>query len=166
MPSVHSWPSLERLVKDEFRAQWRHLYTTWEKPLPERVASGHCVEALEISKILPNGELQLHCAINRSRFREGDLLCSSQGDPRVQPATLVTLELDEETDLVVFPSDERVPVEEIARLRDGWTLDVGMLDLSAFYLEAINQLGETTVGRERILPFLMGKMTPKIDQAD
>ncbi|MCP4426841.1 MAG: AAA family ATPase, partial [Chloroflexi bacterium] len=47
--------------------------------------------------------------------------------------------------------------------KTGWTLDVGFLDLSGYILSALAEAGDTEIGRERILPLLMGEAEPLID---
>ena len=42
-------------------------------------------------------------------------------------------------------------------------LDQGHLDLSSFYLDALDETGDTRVGREQIPPLLMGHARPQMD---
>jgi DNA replication ATP-dependent helicase Dna2 len=42
-------------------------------------------------------------------------------------------------------------------------LDLSFLDLESFYRRAVEELGQTVRGRERILPLLFGELAPQVD---
>ncbi|MFV2044050.1 MAG: AAA domain-containing protein [Anaerolineales bacterium] len=155
----------EKLVIDEREASRRRIYGIWSKPIPDRVASGHAIEGLEISKAAADNRIHLTCGRNQSRFREGDILCLNKGDPFSQPRLMVTLDEDHGTKLVVSPYDRDLPWGDIHREQENWTLDEGYMDLSQYFLDALHEVGETSIGRERLLPFLMGYIHAVIDTA-
>jgi DNA replication ATP-dependent helicase Dna2 len=156
---------LRKLVRDEAQAEQTRLDRIWSKPIPERVAQGFAIEGLEVSGSSSEGDIVLRCAQNRSRFREGDILCFNRGDPRKQPNVLVTLDEDREHELIVSPQDAGIPWTDVLEEKQGWLLDQGYLDLSQFVLHALNEIGDTTIGREHILPLLMGLQKPTLDSA-
>jgi len=156
---------LKRLVLDEAHAGRVRIERIWSKPIPERVSGAYCIEGIEILETLHEGDLRLGCTVNRSRFREGDILCLNRGDPHRQPAINVTLLEDHETELVVSPQELDIPWTTILEQKQGWLLDIGFLDLSGFILNALDEVGDTVIGREHILPLLMGDERPRLETA-
>jgi DNA replication ATP-dependent helicase Dna2 len=154
---------LSRLVLDEAAAARSQAQSHWLKPLAERVAAGRAIDQVQIVAVGFDGMLTLTCLKNQSRFREGDVLCLNRGNPFEEPVFLVTLEVDEETELVV--SSEDPALHTLPELIDhtGWVLDEGYLDFSNLTLDALAQAADTTIGRERVLPLLMGQSKPSID---
>jgi DNA replication ATP-dependent helicase Dna2 len=140
----------EKLVLDEREASNNRIFSIWMKPIPERVLGGHAIEGIQITGNAPDGGIQLSCALNQSRFREGDILCLNRGNPFSQPKLMVTLDEDRGTELVVSPYDRDVPFAEIQKDASGWMLDEGLLDLWHYYLDALSRVGDTAVGGERI----------------
>ena len=129
------------------------------------VADGLAIEGVRIVQVAPSGTIELVCDRNASRFREGDVLLLNRGNPFEQPGILVTLELDDETSLLVSSDDPDVNWGTVLEQRTGWVLDQGLLDFSQFVLDALDQSGDTAIGRERVLPLLMGQTRPTMDVA-
>lgn len=155
--------SLRKTVVDEATTQRQQVLQVWKKPLPVRVAEGRAIEGVQILDIREgDGVLELVCPQNDSLFREGDILCLNQGNPLVYPFFMVNLEEDDEQRLLVS-FGPGINIGELKRQRTGWVLDVGYLDLSAYILEALAEAGDSLVGRERILPLLMGKAIPQMN---
>jgi len=155
----------EKLVMDEREASRNRVLAIWSKPIPERVASGHAIEGLEITQTDPDGGIHLKCSRNQSRFREGDILCLNQGDPFSQPKLMVTLDEDRGAELVVSPYDQDHPWGELQKNQSSWMLDEGFIDLYHYFLDALREVGVSSIGRERILPFLLGHNHPALDPA-
>ncbi len=154
---------LRELIVDERETNKHTIHRTWSMPIPERVSKGYAIEGIEIGEMGRDGSVRLRCVRNQSRFREGEVLCLNRGDPFSPPCIAVTLEEDKGTDLLVSTDDMGIPWGQLMEDRTGWILDQGIVDLSAFYLEAIQTVGETAIGRGRILPLLMGDVQPAID---
>ena len=155
---------LRDLVLRETAAQRRQIHAQWQKPLAARVADGYAIENVRLAAIHKNGQVELACSRNRSRFRPGDILCLSRNDPFAPDSLMVHLDEDDETRLRIA-SEQPIPWETFLNPRDGWTLDVGLVDLSSYVLGALAEVGDTLVGRARILPLLMGRRAPQIDPA-
>ncbi|MFL5807621.1 MAG: hypothetical protein ACJ8CR_38575 [Roseiflexaceae bacterium] len=151
---------MRRLVLDETASVRQQIFQVWSKPVPARVADGLAVEGVRIIRVEPNGTIALTCDCNSSRFCEGDVLLLSRGDPFAAPRLLVTLEVDDETHLLVSSEDPDVNWGSVLHQRTGWVLDQGLLDFSQFVLDALDQAGDTVVGRERVLPLLLGQARP------
>lgn len=153
---------LRRFVLDERDARRQQIEAQWARPLPDRIAAGHAIEGVRFAGVTPGGLLEFECARNGSRFREGDALCLHRGSPFFQPAFNLTLELDDETRLLAFPDGGPIDFQLLAQQPDGWIMDEGYLDLSGFVLDALDQAAETLIGRECVLPALLGLTQPVV----
>ncbi|MFO7169709.1 MAG: AAA domain-containing protein, partial [Chloroflexota bacterium] len=156
---------LRRMVLDEAESARRQIYQVWAKPVAARVAEGFAIEGVRVVRVEPNGVIELACDRNASRFREGDVLLLNRGNPFEEPRLLCTLEVDDETGLLVSSEDPDVNWGRVLHQRSGWVLDQGLLDFSQYVLDALNQAADTAVGRERVLPLLMGQAEPTVDFA-
>lgn len=153
---------LRDLVLTETAGQRQQIHAQWQKPLPTRVADGYAIENVSFKEIRKDGLIELACSRNISRFRPGDILCLSQNNPFAHDAIMVNLVEDEETDLLISCED-LIEWDKKFEQKEGWTLDVGFIDLSAYIIGALAEAGDTLVGRDRILPLLMGNRQPTID---
>lgn len=154
---------LRRLVLDEALTTKQNLLEVWSQPLANRVRQGRAIEGLRITKVRPDGRIVLGCERNASRFREGDILKLNRGNPFFQPAFQVMLEVDDGQELVVQSREWALNWGEVLGEKTGWVLDEDNLDLSPYFLDALNCAADSTVGRERILPLLMGRIRPRVD---
>ncbi|MCX6071833.1 MAG: AAA domain-containing protein [Chloroflexi bacterium] len=155
---------VERLrgaVIHEAAAERQRITAVWNKSQAERVADGQAIEGLRVVGLNPLGGIRLSCSRNQSRFREGDILCLNRGSPLFQPSWNVTLEQDDETELLVLPIEEVSDLGVLESMPEGWFLDEGYQDLSAFYLDALAEAGDSLVGIQRILPLLMNQVRPR-----
>lgn len=153
---------LRDLVLTETAAQRQQIHAQWHKPLAVRVADGYAIENVRLIAVRKSGQVELACGRNHSRFRPGDILCLSRNDPFAPDALMVNLDEDEETRLLVS-SDQPVPWKQLFAGPSDWALDIGFMDLSGYVIGALAEAGDTLVGRERILPLLMGLSQPRID---
>jgi DNA replication ATP-dependent helicase Dna2 len=154
---------LARLVRADAIEARRQVSDIWARPLVEREAAGRAIADVRIVEVRPDGMLTLACPRNESRFREGDVLLLSRGDPFFEPRFLVTLELDEETELLVSTESPGVTVFDFIAQPDGWALDEGFLDFSDQVLAALDEAADTAAGRERVLPLLTGRSRSQVD---
>ena len=159
--------TLRNLVLDEKEAADAHLREIWRRPLNERVEKGWC---LPLSHIQPGPlpyQLVLHFKENLSRFREGDLVCLNPGDPFEQPCWHELL-IEEENSSSLLVSHKQAPdiLAFCQNHQQLWTLDTDTMDLTAYYLNAIDDLGKTCIGRERVLPLLLGQADNAMDADD
>ncbi|MCC7359619.1 MAG: AAA family ATPase [Anaerolineales bacterium] len=161
-PRVSFLAGMRRLVLGEAKATRERIQQGWSRPVPRRVADGLAIEGLRVVQVRLDGDLELVCFQNHSRFREGDTLCLNRGNPFEPPRAMVTLESDEETRLLVSLADINIGWGELLTTPDGWVVDEGYLDLSHYFLDALDEVADSVVGRERVLPLLMGRAAPKI----
>lgn len=159
---AHFLNSLKDLVLTETAVQCKQVHAHWEKPLAVRVADGYAIQNVSLKEIRDDELVALNCSRNLSRFRPGDILCLSRNDPFAHDSIMVNLIEDEETELLISCEDF-VDWETLFIQKTGWTLDVGLLDLSAYILSALAEAGDSEIGRERILPLLMGEANPTIN---
>lgn len=159
----HFLEGLRAFILEETDTQRQQIERVWNKPLAARVAEGHAIEGVLIRDLdFPNSQITLQAGRNNSRFREGDLVLLNRGDPFAQPRFTATLEHDDGTILTVS-AERDTNWGLLEAQRSGWVIDEGYLDLSALMLAAIDEVGDTLNGRERILPLLQGYYQPQID---
>jgi DNA replication ATP-dependent helicase Dna2 len=156
---------LRRLVLDEADSARQQIFQLWGKSVAARVAEGFAIEGVRVVQVDPNGTIELACDRNTSRFREGDVVLLNRGNPFEAPRLLCTLEVDDETRLLVSSEDPDANWGRVLHQRSGWVLDQGLLDFSQYVLDALDQVADTAVGRERVLPLLMGQAKPAMDYA-
>lgn len=153
---------LRKFVQMEADTQYRALEKQWSHSLQERVAKGWAIEGLRIEQ-MKNGMFRLSCGTNDSRFREGDLVLLHRDNPHDSDALHCELQYDGETDLEVSLIQGN---EYFLTLQpDNWVMDQDWFDASPFYLDALNAVADSQLGRSRILPLLQGSLTPNIDYA-
>lgn len=153
---------LKDLVLTETAVQRQQVHAHWEKPLATRVADGYAIDGVALQEIRDDELVALTCSRNISRFRPGDILCLSRNDPFAHDSVMVNLVEDEETELLIS-CDGLVDWDSVFAQKTGWTLDIGLLDLSNYILGALAEAGDSDIGRERILPLLMAEIEPGID---
>jgi DNA replication ATP-dependent helicase Dna2 len=155
--------SLRHFVESEANTQYKQLERQWSAPLAERVAKGWAIEGVRIDDF-KNNLLQLSCATNESRFREGDLVVLHRGNPRDDETALhCDLQYDGETGLEA--SLVRGNEYFLDYYRDNWIIDQDMFDSRRFYLDALDQAADSQLGRSRVLPLLLGSLKPQVDPA-
>jgi DNA replication ATP-dependent helicase Dna2 len=154
---------LTKLVLADAAAAQQQAQQVWARPVGERVAAGRAIADVRVAAARPDGMLTLTCPRNESRFREGDVLCLSRESPFFEPTYLVTLEVDEETELLVSTEHPGIISLDLATQFDGWVLDEGYLDFSDVAVSALAQAADTAAGRQRVLPLLTGASRPTLD---
>lgn len=152
---------LHHFIHLENETQKSTLQRQWATPLSERIYRGKALEGLKVESVDRDGIVRLSCQTNESRFREGDILVLHRGDPQGIDAVQILLEYDDETTLEV--SLQRGNPYYLQNTPEGWLADEGMLDLSQFYKDALDEVADTVRGREIILPMLSGERTPLLD---
>jgi DNA replication ATP-dependent helicase Dna2 len=146
--------ALECQVRAEARHGWENARKRWQKPLPERVLANRAIGWLRIATVeTVHNRLVVHfhpSAEDMALFHEGDRVRMSLNDPD-GPDFIAAMFLG----LTEKGLSVTAPLEADVRTRDGWSLDEEMIDLSDFYLRALDDLATTGHGREVVLPALL-----------
>lgn len=154
---------MRELVESEADAQREQLERQWSEPLTSRVATGRAIEGLRYEGFTDRGgHLIFACQTNDSRFREGDCLFLHRGSsPLLADYEIGTLELDDEHHLEI--SLQKGNLEHFTDEPTNWIADEGFVDMSGYYLDALTEASSRQVGRNRILPLILGDLVPGVD---
>ena len=130
------------------------------KPLKKRLETFRTIGPLTIEKVVGR-QIYLKSSIpEESFFSPQQPVRLSRNNPLQEPfirGTFFGL-IDEFLVVDSFQADE-VGTDSSTI----WTIDEDFVDLTHFYLETIEELGETTIGREKILPTLFGNPDTSCD---
>ena len=155
---------LGRFVMEEHAIQREGMRAQWALPRDQRVEEGRCIDKLRLVATPAPKRWVLECpGGNDSRFREGDFVRLSRGDPQfpLMEAGLVLVG-DHRIELLEW---KRLDADPLPLGTDGLCIDESYVDLEGRYLAAIDDLGKTNLGRELILPLIQGTLHPTIDAA-
>ncbi|MBX2859308.1 MAG: AAA family ATPase [Cellvibrionaceae bacterium] len=147
---------LREFVEQEHLANQAKLFSVWEKPLAAKLQSG---ETQLISQL--RSETKNHLILNvekgDSRFREGDMICLHQGNPKqTTQVRQAVIEAENNGEWLV-----RTFNHDLSNLDwdDGDIYaDPDSMDLKPFYQKALNDLASTKVGQSIVLPLLAGNL--------
>lgn len=151
---------LTDFVRAEHSAQRDALSRILSKPTADRIEEGRCITNLRVESHGQQSLLCFSCPANDSRFREGDLVRLSHGDP-MAPLSEATITRAEDYWVEVLLWKKSPELFQIGT--DGLQIDESILDLEAQYLTALDDLGKSDRGRNRILPLLLGARPPRLD---
>ena len=153
--------TLSAEVLTERDLQSRKMQKQWGKTLPDRIASGRALGHLRIAALDPAKNL-IHFVPPREDFaifQSEQSLRLSLDDPEGKFLAVSFVGLTTQG-LTVFCSQiTDLPPEATT----GWALDEDLIDLSNFYLRAIEALGQEAHGRENVFPVLFGERENIID---
>lgn len=153
---------LRAFVHAEHEAGRAHLKRLWAKPVDERVEEGRCVVGAWIKESKGGRELVLGVDGNDSRFREGDFVRLSLGDPNTPLSDAMVIDAEDNAIEIRLTGRSASKLNLPPGFR-GLQLDESRIDLENLYLGAIEELARTHAGRDRILPLLNGTLLPKLD---
>ncbi|YCM44172.1 AAA domain-containing protein [Verrucomicrobiaceae bacterium 227] len=153
--------SLRDEVLQERDLQTSKMRRLWKKALPDRVRTGRALARLVISSIDPAKRL-IHFhppAEDFAIFQEEQSVRLSQDDPigQFHQATFIGLTTH---GLTVACSHHQEPA---FIKKAGWCMDEDLIDLSSFYLKAIDDLANESHGREKVYPVLFEEQETTID---
>jgi DNA replication ATP-dependent helicase Dna2 len=148
---------LTSLVTEESKAAYGKLNEIWSRPQKEKIISGW---TQEFSELIPAEDradgIWAYLGEGESRFREGDLLCLHDGDPFSPLGRQLSFELEEEDRWLLACRDRKALFD---RYEGGPCFaDPDSMDLTDWYLAAIEEIGKTDAGRNIVLPLLSGEL--------
>lgn len=153
---------LDRRMRREIRLQRMACEEIWHTPLAKRVEQGHSLGPLSVVSVSKDRVL-LHPA-NRSAelaecsLREGDFVCLSRDTPLAPIGHFVHAGEDDAGIHLLRWNGDAPPA-----VGDDWVIDPDFFDMTARFAEAIESLAATDLGRERVLPLLMGELDSALD---
>ncbi len=151
---------LEREVRREDSRVRSDREAFLQKPLHERIASGWTLSPVRLSRIQNSKRLRIEADLRFSRYREGDLLrihTGFMGDADGLDVTIV----HEGSDALQIRAD-RNP-DKLFEASAPLIADPAYLDLTAFYLKALEECATSDTGRNRILPMLLGDLRLRVE---
>jgi DNA replication ATP-dependent helicase Dna2 len=151
---------LESRIREEARHGWEGARRRWSRPLEERKAACRAIGMLELSSCIPESGGWRVCFEPRDDdhafFREGDRVRLSRNDP--DGPDWIRAEF-----LGLTPEGLAIQVAERPDGPAGWTIDEDHLDLSDYYLRALDELARCDHGRDTVMPVLCGRDEPDSD---
>ncbi len=147
---------LRQFVIDELTASQHQLFEGWDRPLNEKLLSGHTQAFTHLEEGIEHNSVWAYLdPACESRFREGDMVCLHTGDPHDR--FLKQLILDEEQENRWLLTGMSIPLASWQpHAHRKVYADTDMLDLSGMFAKAISEVAETAIGRQLILPLLNG----------
>ena len=152
---------LRAFARREFAEQRETMRRIWAMDEAARVREGHCLAGLAFERRTEQGHLRFRVGPDETDFREGDFLRLHTGDP-LKPLTECSLVASDPEWLAIAPFKQKLTLEP----GENYRLDRSFFDLENMVLQAIDGLGATIRGRERILPLLLGDEFPDEVDAD
>ena len=154
---------LRNFVDKEHTASLQNTLETWAKPLNEKIIKGH-TQTIKSIEIIDSNYLKAILGDNDSRFREGDMLCLHLGEAHIERhVQQAVIEAEHEGSWLLRV--HKVDSTKLASIVEGCYADVDTMDLRAFYDKALDEIAESKVGREIILPLIANQLnTDFIDE--
>ena len=143
---------LRKFVEDEQRANYEQLFEVWEKPIQQKLESGESQKIKSVER-LDKDYLTLSLGDNESRLREGDMICLHLGEPkekRYVAQGTIEIEYDNEWQVRVRDAD----AEALEAIAEGCYADPDTMDLKSFHDKALNEVADSRIGQEVVLPLL------------
>lgn len=153
---------LREFVNSEHEVAQDQLFENWDKPLNKKLESGHSQLITHLEKSDERDCIWAYLDKGESRFREGDMVCLHLGDA-VNDRFLkqLSIERDEDTRWLLCKMGLNT---DFANYKGGKCYaDTDSMDLTPLYNKSLNELADTSIGREIVLPLLAGQLnTDKI----
>ncbi len=153
---------LDREMRREIRLQRMACEEIWRTPLADRVDRGYALGPLKVVSVSQNRVL-LHPADSSAELadcslREGDFVCLSRNTPLAPIGHFIHAGEDDAGIHLLRWRGEMPPA-----MGNDWVIDPDFYDMTDRFAEAIAALAATDLGRDRILPLLMGETDSTLD---
>ena len=147
---------LRAFVKDEQSANLAKLFEIWEKPLEKKLEIGES-QAISNIRFENSTTLILTLVENKSRFREGDMICLHTGNPtEFTFVRKATIELENDGQWLVRALE--LDAELIRNTEGPYFADVDAMDLRLYFDKALDDIAVSKIGTDVILPLLAGQL--------
>lgn len=156
---------LSDFVRDEQAAGHQRLLEIWQRPLGEKLEKGWTQSFTRVEKGDEPNTLWAYPSDGESRFREGDLLTLHAGSPLDSPlCRQLSLELEDDGRwLLRF---ERTFMDWTQYTGGRCYADPDALDLTNYYEQTLKDIATSQIGREVVLPLLLGEGEILFDDRD
>lgn len=148
---------LRVFVHSEHKANQAKLNEVWEKPLETKLRLGESQLIAQVN-IEDKNHLSLKLGDSDSRFREGDMICLHSGDVVdtcfVHQASIVAEDAGEWL-VHAFALD----AEAVGKVEGVCYADPDAMDLTPFYHKALDDIAQSNIGRQVLLPLLAGNLS-------
>jgi DNA replication ATP-dependent helicase Dna2 len=146
---------LAAFVRDEREAAVHKLLDVWNRPLQQKLHDGWSQKLTWIERADEPGVLRAHFDEGHSRFREGDLLVLHTGHPIDNMlARGLVLEAEDDDGWLLRGKD----IDAALRAFGGRVCyaDADAIDLTAWFDDVLDEIENTPIGRDLVLPLLAG----------
>jgi DNA replication ATP-dependent helicase Dna2 len=169
MAATHSQllADLRAFVRDEQEAGNRKLLDVWNRALPDKLDKGWTQAFIKLERAEDAGMIWA-CPdpeANESRFREGDLLLLHTGNP-LNGLLGRRLALEAEEDGRWLLSGTQSSAAMSGYSGGACYADPDAMDLSSYYERALQELADSPIGQQTILPLLTGRLEITFDDRD
>lgn len=131
-----------------------------QKPIHERIASGWTLSPVRLSRIQHSNLLRLDADLKFSRYREGDILRIHTGFMGDADGMDLTIVHESSTSLQCRADGN---LDKLFEASAPLIADPAYLNLTSFYLAALEECAASDTGRNRILPMLLGDLRLRIE---
>lgn len=143
----------------------RQRHDIWARALPEKLLKGQTQHFVHLERAEEGNTLWAWLGDGESRFREGDLLALHGGNPLENMlGRRFAFELEE---------DDRwlLRGQQVAGVIDachgaGCYADPDTIDLTSYYERTLNEIRDSPIGRDVVLPLLGGRLDITFDARD
>lgn len=145
---------LEKSWRRELAASRRAVEEIWNTPLSERIQDGHALGPLRVVSVANDRVIVIPVHENEPaecRLREGDFVCLSRDTPWAPEGRFIHLGEDDSGIHLHLWKGSLPPHDSRDRI-----LDRDHYDLTERFEAAMDALAGTPLGRDRILPLLLG----------
>lgn len=147
---------LRQFVEDEQKASYEQMFEVWEKSIQQKIENGESQQIQSVERI-DKDSLTLTLGDNESRLREGDMICLHLGEPmKKRYVAQATIEIEDEDEWLIRIGS--VDAKSLAAIANGCYADPDTMDLKIFYDKALNEVADSRVGREVVLPLLADEL--------
>ena len=159
----HLWlQDLDRKMRIEVSRQRFAREEIWCMPLPERIERGEALGPLKVISTSKDRVLlqpaDIAAELADCTLREGDFVCLSRDTPLAPTGHFIHAGEDDDGIHLVRWKGGIPPAGG-----GDWVLDGDFYDMTDRFAQAIEALATTDLGRDRILPLLMGDANSSLD---